>query len=208
VKVLVIGATGQTGRHAVRQLLARGDAVTAFVRNPSAITEASDRLRVVKGDARDAASLDRAMQGQEAVLVAFGGRSLKKDDLQETFMRNLTVAMTRHGVTRIVNLSAWGSGGAAVPPANLLARFFFIPVVLRHVLDDRKRGEVYLFTSPLNYVNVCPAFLKNGPALGHVRASIDGRGLKQYMHREDLATFMVAQLSDDMWLRKCVAIGY
>ena len=39
MKVLVIGATGQTGRHAVTLLLARGDEVTAFARNPSAITE-------------------------------------------------------------------------------------------------------------------------------------------------------------------------
>jgi hypothetical protein len=31
---------------------------------------------------------------------------------------------------------------------------------------------------------------------------------KQYMHRENLATFMIAQLSDDTWLRKCVAIRY
>src|SRR4029450_12815095 len=208
MKVLVIGATGQTGRQAVRQLLARGDYVTGFARNPSAITEVSDRLRVVQGDARDAESLERAVQRQDAVLVAFGSRSLKKDDVQEVLMRNLTAAMIRHGVTRIVNLSGWGSGGAAVPSANLFIRFFFLPVVLRNMLDDKKRGEAHLFASPLNYVNVCPGFLKNAPPRGRVKASIDGRGLKQYMHREDLAAFMVAQLSDDTWLRKCVAVGY
>src|SRR5262245_884130 len=119
MKVLVIGATGQTGRHAVRLLLARGDFVTAFARTPSAFTEVSHRRRVVEGDARNAESLDRAVQRQDAVLVAFGSRSLKKD-VQEVLMRNLTTAMTTHGVTRIVNLSGWGSGGAAVPSANLL----------------------------------------------------------------------------------------
>jgi uncharacterized protein YbjT (DUF2867 family) len=72
MKVLLIGATGQTGRHAVKQLLARGHEVTAFARNPSAVTESSDRLRVVQGDARDPESIDRAMHGQDAVLVAFG----------------------------------------------------------------------------------------------------------------------------------------
>ena len=34
--------------------------MTAFVRNPSAITERSDRLRVFHGDARDSAAIDRA----------------------------------------------------------------------------------------------------------------------------------------------------
>ena len=208
MKVLVIGATGRTGRHAVNQLLARGHEVTAFARNPSAVNARSERLRVVQGDARDRESIERAMAGQDAVIAAFGGRSLKKDDVQEVLMRNLIAVMTKHGVTRLVNLSAWGSGGAAVPPANLFARYFFFPLVLRHVIADKRRGEAYLFDSALSYVNVCPAFLKNTPARGGVQASVDGRGLKQYMHREDLAAFMVGQLTDDRWVRKCVVIGY
>jgi len=208
MKVLVIGATGQTGRHAVKHLLAAGLEVTAFARNPLAFTERRERLRVAQGDARDPESIDRAMSGQDAVIAAFGPRSLKKDDVQEVLMRNVVAAMTKHGVTRLVNLSAWGSGGEAVPAANPIARYFFLPIVLRHLVADKKRGEEYLFTSALQYVNVCPAFLKNAPARGGVKASIDGRGLKQYMHREDLAAFMVAQLTDDTWLRKCVAIGY
>jgi cation diffusion facilitator CzcD-associated flavoprotein CzcO len=208
MKVLVIGATGQTGRYAVRQLLAQGDEVTAFARNPAAVTDVGERLRVVHGDARDAESIDRAVQGQDAVLVAFGPRSLKKDDVQEVLMRNLIAAMTKHSVKRLVNLSGWGSGGAAVPPANPFARYIFLPIVLRNVMADKRRGEEHLFNSVLDYVNVCPAFLKNAPARGGVKASIDGRGLKQYMHREDLAAFMVAQLTRDTWVRKCVAIGY
>ena len=70
MKVLVIGAAGRTGRHAVRMLLERGDNLTAFVRNPSAITERSDRLRVFHGDARDSAAINRAVQSQDAVLSA------------------------------------------------------------------------------------------------------------------------------------------
>jgi len=208
MKVLVIGATGQAGRHVVRQLLVRGDEVTAFARNPSAVKESSEHLRIARGDARDAESIARAVQGQDAVLVTFGPRSLKKDDVQEVLMRNVVAAMTKHRVKRIVNLSGWGSAGAAVPPANLFARYFFLPIMLRHLLADKKRGEAYLFASALDYVNVCPAFLRNAPARGGVKASIDGRGLKQYIHREDLATFMVAQLTDDKWVRKCVVVGY
>ena len=208
MKVLVIGATGQTGRHAVKQLLARGHEVTAFARSPSAITESSDRLRVVQGDARDLESIDRAMHGHDAVLVAFGPRSLKKDDVQEALMRNLIAAMTKHGIKRVVNLSVWGSGGGAVPPRNLITRYFFLPLILRHLLADKRRGEAYLFGSDLDYTNVCPAFLKNSPARGGVRASIDGKGLEQIMHREDLAAFMVEELTSQQWVRRCVAVGY
>ena len=69
-----------------------------------------ERLRVVQGEARDAASLERAVAGQDAVVSVFGPRSLKKGDLQEVFMRNVVAAMTAAGVKRLVNLSAWGAG--------------------------------------------------------------------------------------------------
>jgi putative NADH-flavin reductase len=208
MKILAIGATGKTGRLVMDRLLAQRHAVTAFARQPSAIRQPRDQLRVVQGDVRDAASLDRAVAGQDAVVATFGPRTLARTDVQEVFMRNLVAAMHHHGVRRLVNLSAWGSGGAAVPPRSLVVRYFLLPILLRHLLADKRRGETCLFASDLDYTNVCPALIKDLPARGEVRASIDGKGLEQIIHREDLAQFMVEQLTSDQWLRECVAIGY
>ena len=208
MRVLMIGATGQTGRLVLSHLLERGHDVTAFARRPTAVVQIGEQLRVVQGDTGDATSLDRAVAGREAVVSTFGPRTLAKTDAQEVFMRNLINAMQRGGVRRLVNLSAWGSGGAAVPPRNLIARYFLIPLLLRNLLADKYRGEQYLFASDLDYTNVCPARIVDRPARVGVRASIDGVGLEQVMHREDLARFIVDQLSTDEWVRKCVAIGY
>lgn len=208
MKVLAIGATGNTGRLVVDRLVEQGHEVTAFVRRPSALRQPVDRLRVVEGDARDAASLDGAVAGQDAVVATFGPRTLARTDVQEVFMRNLVAAMQRHAVRRLVNLSAWGSGGAAVPPDSLVVRYFLLPILLRHLLADKRRGEAHLFASSLDYTNVCPALIKDLPPRGQARASLDGKGLEQVMHREDLARFMVEQLSSAEWVRKCVAIGY
>ena len=208
MKVLVIGATGGTGRHLVRILLERGHDVTAWVRNPSAIAETSSRLRVLPGEARDAESLDRAVEGQDAVLVAFGARSLKKDDVQEVFMRNLLAAMKTHGVRRLVNLSAWGLNNDRAVTSSWFFAYFFRPVVLRHIWADKERSEALLTASDLDYVNVQPGRLLDTPARGDVRASLDGRGLQPSMTREDLAAFMVDQLGSDQWLRQSVIVGY
>jgi uncharacterized protein YbjT (DUF2867 family) len=207
MKVLVIGATGQTGRHAVRQLLGRGNEVTAFARIPSKVTEKSEHLRVVQGDACDADSIDRAMEGQDAVLAAFGPRSLKRDDVQEVLMRNLIATMKNHGVKRIVNLSAWGVDDTAVS-TPFLFKYIFLPLFLRNVFADKKRGEALLAASDLDYVNVRPGRLLNSAGRGGVRASLDGRGLQHFMAREDLATFMIEQLTSDTWVRKSPLIGY
>ena len=206
MKVLVIGATGATGRIAVDLLLARGDEVTAYARNPAGVTQKSDRLRVATGDARDAAALSKAVEGQDAVLAAFGPRSLKKDDLQEVLMKNLVAAMERHGVKRLVNLSALGAGDSA-SEAPLVFRIAKA-LVLGKMFADKDRGEAALFASTLDYVNVRPGRLLDSPARGGVKAARDARGLRASMTRADLAAFMVAQLDSPAWVRASPIIGY
>jgi uncharacterized protein YbjT (DUF2867 family) len=206
MKVLVVGATGGTGRHVVRRLLEGGDSVRAFARRPADITERHERLEVVQGDARDAASIDRAVQGVDAVIAAFGPRSFKKDDLQETLARHLVLAMRAHGVKRVVNLSAWGAGDSAGK-----AGLFFTLIrntVLRHVYADKERGEALLLDPGLDYVNVRPGRLLDTPARGAVKASLDGAGIKKELARDDLAAFMVDQIHTDTWLKKSPLIGY
>ena len=71
-RVLVIGATGGTGRQLVQQALDQGHQVTAFARRPSKLQIEHANLRVVKGDVLDYGSVEAAMRGQSAVLCALG----------------------------------------------------------------------------------------------------------------------------------------
>ena len=50
MKVLVIGATGGTGRCVVERALQSGHEVTAFARTPQKLTMQHERLRVAQGD--------------------------------------------------------------------------------------------------------------------------------------------------------------
>ena len=71
--ILVIGATDGTGRCLVEQGLDRGYDVTAFARNPLAVTLRHDRLSIVRGDVFQKASVREAIAHQDAVLCAIGG---------------------------------------------------------------------------------------------------------------------------------------
>ena len=207
MNVLVIGATGATGRIALRRLLEAGHTVTAFARDPSKVDQVHERLRVAAGDARDAASLDAAVAGQDAVLAAFGPRSLKKDNLQEVFDLNLSAAMRKQGVRRLVNLSAMGAGDSrSLAPWPF--RALILPLLLKHVFADKDRGEAVLLDSGLDVVNVRPGRLLNRPSRGPLRASLDGRGLSAMVTREDLAAFMVDQLAKPDWVGKSPLVGY
>src|SRR5437764_14190087 len=119
MKLLLLGATGGTGRQLVSQALEAGHRVTALVRSPEKLI-AQEHLLVRAGDATDPESVDIAVAGQEAVLSALGVRSPLGEELITPSLRALVPAMHKHGVRRLIWLSALGVGQArGNAPADL-----------------------------------------------------------------------------------------
>lgn len=77
MRVLVTGATGYVGSHAVVALLDAGHQVRCLVRTPARLdaalpSDARDRVEVAVGDVLVAESVERALEGCDAVLHAAG----------------------------------------------------------------------------------------------------------------------------------------
>ncbi len=109
---LVTGATGFVGSHVARQLLSSGDNVRVLVRPTSNLKLLEDlRVERVEGDLRDAASIERAMQGVRRVFhVAADYRlwTAHPEELYESNVegtRRLLSAAQRAGVERVVYTS-------------------------------------------------------------------------------------------------------
>ena len=207
MRLLVLGATGGTGREVVAQALREGRAVTAFVRKPERLPVTGERLRVVTGDVTaDAPALADAVQGQDAVISALGmGNSFKSGGLIARSMPLIVRAMQRAGVRRLVFTSAYGVGDTwrdvpAVP--RLVMRLF-----MRDLASDKQAGEVTLKASDLDWTLVYPVTLTNGPATGRTRAG-ERLALSGFprISRADLAAFMLAQLDDRTYVRRGVLI--
>jgi uncharacterized protein YbjT (DUF2867 family) len=91
------------GTQVVDQLRSRGHTVTAYVRNPSKVPSTwGEDVTVVVGELSDAAAIDRAVQGADAVVSALGPSLSRKATglplIEGT--RNIVAAMQRHGVRR------------------------------------------------------------------------------------------------------------
>src|SRR6266545_7775794 len=82
-KLLVLGATGGTGREVVSQALQQGHDVTVFVRSPQRLTVTHDGLRVLTGSVTDdGQALAAAVRAQDVVISTLGvGRSFKSEGL-------------------------------------------------------------------------------------------------------------------------------
>jgi uncharacterized protein YbjT (DUF2867 family) len=68
MNLLVLGATGATGRLVVKQALAAGHQVNALVRSPEKLTTRHANLTVIPGEATEASDVSRAIAGTAAVI--------------------------------------------------------------------------------------------------------------------------------------------
>src|ERR1700680_246078 len=129
LRVLVIGATGGTGRQLVQQALEQGHQVTAFVRHPSKLKIAHANLRVAKGNVLDYASVESAMRGQSAVLCALGHkRFFYPNKILSDGTYNILRAMKTCDLPRLVCESSLGIGNS-IGRLGLLYTFFVIPLI-------------------------------------------------------------------------------
>jgi putative NADH-flavin reductase len=209
MKVVILGATGGTGRELVKQALELGHDVTGFVRDPSKLKAEHKRLSVVQGNMLDPESLERAVAGQDAVVSALGSPGLGKSiDLSEG-TANIIRVMDKLGVKRLIFESTVGIDDSR-DHAPWIARKFFFPVVLKNVFTDKEIQEKYIKASDLDWTIVRPAKLTNGPRKGKYRFGdeINERAVSKTISRADTAEFMLKQLTDDSFVRKTPAVSY
>lgn len=69
--LVLFGANGPTGRQLTDQALADGHRVTAVTRHPDSMSP-RERLTIVRADVTDAAAVDGAVAGADAVTPATG----------------------------------------------------------------------------------------------------------------------------------------
>lgn len=200
MKLLIIGATGPTGRQIVDQALAQGHTVTTLVRNPAKASFAPPVTKVA-GDVLDAASLQQAVAGQEAVLCSLGSAAtgpFKEMTMLSEGTRHLVAAMQEAGTRRLVCITGIGAGdskGHGPWWYNWLVQ----PLVLRGVYHDKDRQEAVVRASGLDWTLVRPGILTNAAAKGvsAVRAVNDLKGFRAgSISRADVAAWCLREVAD------------
>ena len=73
-RIAVSGASGKTGWRVVEEAIGRGMAVRALLRPGSAVPEGLEGAEIVRLELSDAAALDQALRGCEALVIATGAR--------------------------------------------------------------------------------------------------------------------------------------
>jgi putative NADH-flavin reductase len=211
MRIVVFGASGGTGQELLRQGVALGHEVTAFVRNPVSVT-GGERLRVVVGDARDGHAVELAVDGQDAVLSALGSRSLADATLLPESMTHILSAMHEHKVARMIVLGASGVWPGAEKRLSAAARMFLRVIqatVLKKPFASQRRMQQLVRMSETEWTVVQPPRLLNQPGKGSWRVDADALPANgTTIARADVAAFMLAQLTSDEWVGRSPFIAW
>ena len=207
MKLLVIGATGSIGRTLVRQALAADHEVTALCRNPDRLEIRHPNLHAITGDVLEPATLEQAMPGHDAVIVALGAGAAGA--IRATGTANTIAAMKRCGVNRLVCLSSLGVGDSR-GNLNAVWKYLMFGLLLRRAYVDHVEQESNVRASDLDWTIVRPAAYTDGPLTKQFRHGFaaDDRELTLKISREDVAYFMLAQLEDDRYLHRAPGLSY
>lgn len=208
-KIMVLGATGATGRLIVGQAVARGLDVAVLVRSAEKAGDLKG-TKVIVGDARDATALREALRGRDAVVSALGtpASPFREVTLLSTATRALVNAMKAEQVSRLVCITGIGAGDSAGHGGFLFDNLIF-PLLLRKVYADKNRQETIVRDSGLDWVLVRPSVLNDKPGRGVVRTLTDLSGFHGgSIAREDVARFVLDQVRSDDWLHRSPLISW
>jgi nucleoside-diphosphate-sugar epimerase len=192
--IFLAGASRGVGREIAKCLIEQNQKLKALLRSEDSRPELEAmRIKVVMGDALDAAAVEQAMLGDEpihAVISTIGG--LPKDGQRADFLgnKNLIDAAVKAGVQKFILVSSIGSGESvvAIPPQAL--------ETLRPVLVEKEQAEKHLIESGLTYTVIRPGGLKSEPATGNGVVTEDYK-VAGTIHRADVAQLVCQCLASD-----------
>lgn len=209
-KIIVLGATGGTGKLVVTMALQKGMKVTAIVRNPAVLNIENPNLKIVKGDVLVPLTFRSELEGQDAVISCLGISRIQETTLYSSGIRNILQAMQQFNVRRIMCIS---SGALDIPPGSSFIMKFLLKNVLQRiykpVYSDMRLMENSLKASDLNWTVVRAPKLADGKYTGRY-GDITGQGLKGIpkISRADLAAYLIGHVDDSSVSQKILDIAY
>ena len=216
MRILLLGATGRTGKLLLEQALARGHIVHALVRDKRKISIERFNLLLFEGTPSDSFALEKAIQGCEAIVSAlnisrksefpWAGLRTPKDFLSTT-MSHVVALAKQTNIRRVVFISAWG---VFETKKDLPAWFRWLlnNSSLRYQYADHERQEAVVANSNLDWTAVRPVFLTNSKTPKEVFVSEDNKPKPHlYISRANLAAFMLAVLEKNLYLCQAPVIS-
>ena len=131
-------------------------------------------LDVIVGDIANAIEVERVVNGQDVVLMALGAKlGAARTGVHAARPLNIVPAMQKFGVRRLINVSGIGTSESRANLERARHRDRERPARARPRRVSRQRDQDSLIrNSDLDWINVCPPWLTQGPRTGVYRFGV------------------------------------
>lgn len=155
----------------------------------------------------DLASVERAVQGREAVLCSIGAG--RKGEVRAVGTQNIIIAMENAGVRRLICQTTLGVGDSR-DNLNFFWKYVMFGGLLRQAYADHTLQENYVRESNLDWTIVRPGAFTDGEHTGKYRHGFPStdKSIKLKISRADVADFMLKQLTSDTYLHGSPGLSY
>ena len=209
MKIIVFGASGGTGLEIVKQALEAGHSVTAFVRNPVKLGITHPDLRLFQGDVLDAAAVENAVAGQDAVISALGPTRPPVPGMMETAARNIVAAMQKADIRRLISTTGAGVRDPQDQP-KLIDHLMkgLLTLLAGEILRDSAANVKILRASDLDWTIVRYPRLLDAPHTGKYRVGYIGKDSGSQLSRADGADFVLKELVQGKYIHQMPVVSY
>ncbi len=208
MKVLIFGATGGIGRHAVTHAKQKGYEVTVFVRNAAKVK--ADGITVIEGNIDNYDEVKKALQGVDAVVWCVGIPMARKYEKMASLEGHkvLLRAMKEQGVKRLID---WGTPST---PFEKDKKSFItvVPGILAGLFMPMAKKEMVAIgnmvkASGLDWTMVRFMAPKDSAYKGEVKVGFGDTKMSFAISREDIAAFMIQQVESTKYVHSMPIIG-
>ncbi|MDO9181005.1 MAG: NAD(P)H-binding protein [Bacteriovorax sp.] len=216
MNVLILGATGKTGVHVVKEVLAMGHEVYALSRHPERLSISDSRLHLIKGDTEKPDDVNQAVSLVDEVISVINNPRISDNPwakvIGQPFMirdsiRNVVSAMEAHGKKRIIVMSTFGAG-ESFHDLSWWLRIMINKSNLKVAFDDHTGQEEVLKESSLDWTVVRCVQLSDTNEMTNLIISLDNYPkAATKISRKHVAKFLVQQLVSTDYIRKLPTIS-
>jgi putative NADH-flavin reductase len=168
-------------------------------------------LTVARADVLDASAVEGVVSGADAILSTLGAPYGRKQvAVYSVGARNILTAMERHQVRRLVVVSSSATNPKPYADAgfffNRVVQPFVVNVLGKTVYEDMRRMEELIRNSEVDWTIVRPSGLFDMDFVSNYELAEDHIAAR-FTARSDLAAAMLAQIDDERYVRKILAIA-
>lgn len=208
--ILVTGAAGHLGHAVTKTLVTRGKSVRALVHNPdkARVRLSGIEIEMVRGDVTNPASLERVIDGVEAVVhlvaIAIERPGITYEEINYQGTLNVLEAAQKAGVQRLIHMGQMGSS-PDVPYRFLKSKGMAQQAVEESDLDWTVLRPSVIFGPTDEFANVLTRLLRITPILFPVPG--DGQARFQPIHVGDVAEVCARCLDDESTIGGVYELG-